>query len=96
MSEIVGEVISAGCGVADLPGLYRGAVGVRHRGGYIEAAFLTLIPPPRLRGGEVERFDAGGFGTLDGVTVEIVGIERSVTDARMLVATLRRIDQPSA
>jgi hypothetical protein len=95
MSKIVGEVISAGRGMADLPGLYRGVVGLRHRGGYTEAAFVTAIPPPRLRRGEGERFDVGGHATLDGVTVEIVGIERSVTDARMLVATLRRVDQPS-
>lgn len=84
MSEIVGTVISAGCATLDIPAVHNGPVGVRRRPGFVEVAWIgnpALVRPPIA-------------GTLDGAAVEMLSIERSVTDQRMMVGTLRIIDQP--
>lgn len=86
MSDIIGEVISAGSADLDMPAVHRGPVGVRRRPGFVEVAWIgnpSLVRPPIT-------------GTLDGAAVEMLSIERSATDQRMMVGTLRMIDQPDA
>lgn len=79
MSGIVGTVVSAGCAALDVPAVYCGWVGVRRRPGFVEVAWIgnpSLVRLPIA-------------GTLDGAAVEMLSIERSATDQRMMVGTLR-------
>lgn len=84
MSEIIGTVVSAGRAHLDMPPVHSGPVGVRRRPGFVEVAWIgnpSLARPPIV-------------GTLDSAPAEMLSFARSATDQRMMVATLRMIDQP--